>query len=241
MPDTSQVSILTIHCRAVQAEFLSSVNWKQLLAVNMGRQQQAEPVAELWDACERGEGEAVRRRVAYLLDEAGLDDIPWYRKEAIYNDIAQAAATNGLQSFDIQDIVRLASTREDNVANRENKKRKLRLRAAQAWTNIPLSICEEKVWKGWPASDGIREELQQASRQVKAVSVSRASFGEAGRLFNLEKLSVLLEYALPSYYYLTVLTIAKACTVMTQRKRKPQYLCKQFRHYTPSCFDKYGN
>lgn len=149
----------------------------------------------------------LRRHVARAFRGSSKGSSPLLEdKEAIFQYLKQtyASSTQTLPSLSdvrsmaaLSDVLKIKSDLEKTYEY-ELKSAAKRVKRAFAsdgrnWTEIPLSHVPSETWREHPEDAGIFEELQQAREQLRAVRLKAIDLGEAGSLFNLRNLGLLLE------------------------------------------------
>ena len=145
----------------------------------------------------------LRRQIAHLLSQAGLDNTPALQMEAIYKTVKREKDRYHMKEpLQIEAVQELALAEEVKAATNYAialPKRNSTIWQASQWAEIPLANSSGTYWDGKPELEGITEEVYQAARQLEITGIELDSLGPAGRIFDLKRMGTLLElvYEIP--------------------------------------------
>jgi hypothetical protein len=149
----------------------------------------------------------LRRRVADLFYRAGMQSVPVLELETLYQYLRAQSLKGNFSLPEVAEIQQLRTspalarfsaeihdaTLRDAQAN-EARSQHLSVRRAARWSEVPLSsVAGSSRLRNRLELEDILEEVQLASRQLKAVGVALSDLPKAGQLFNLKRLGILLE------------------------------------------------
>lgn len=196
--------------RAIQDNLLDNLNWHHLSVLDARPVDlESQALLDRWHKYSDPNPDAksviisLRSQVSDLLQDAGLGHLPVESKEFVYQKVKGVVKGKEQQvGLTVELVAQLAedaipgfsSDRKRTTVVRKPRQSTTALAyKALSWTEVPLAYCVDQNWRNANELAGIKEEIQQASNQLKTASIDRDVLGEIGQLFNLRRIGALME------------------------------------------------